>query len=320
MEQWPPGAPAAQSIPDWRAAEANAARWMRWLGHLDARVTADGPDKGLDVIARDAFGQVKRQVAGIGAPALQNLFGARGLRQGQLYFFTSSHYSKRAVEYADHHQIAAFTFAVETGLISPASARATVVYRAALEQGKAAAREAAARRAAAREATARRDAERRVAERRAAAQKEAQREAAAKQAAERDAAHKVAAARRAAEWAATRSQRPLDPQASGAVYATAAVKDAVAASRAIVTEDPQEAYNGAVGATGCGITILLPVALCAGGTALVYDSPTGQIVAATATGLLFIVAVTGTRAIRRRRRTLLRNRARAQGEGSGPSI
>lgn len=92
-------------------AERNAAKQMRYLGYLDAHVTLGGPDAGIDVRSSQAVAQVKWKTAQTGRPELQNLYGARGADHHlQLLFFSASGYSKSALEYAQEHLIALFTY------------------------------------------------------------------------------------------------------------------------------------------------------------------------------------------------------------------
>lgn len=106
-----------------REAELNAAVRMRELGYPDAEATPIGPDAGIDVVATGAVAQVKRESHAVGRPALQRLFGAAAGADVDLLFFSSSEYSRHAVEYADRVKIALFTYDV-LGEICPANDRA----------------------------------------------------------------------------------------------------------------------------------------------------------------------------------------------------
>ncbi|WP_433661359.1 restriction endonuclease [Nocardia sp. CA-128927] len=97
----------------------NATSQMRSLGYRDAQVTARGADSGIDVRATGAVAQVKWRTAQAGRPDLQRLFGARGMRLDlQMLFFAASGYSAHAVDYADAHDIALFTY-LPNGTITP---------------------------------------------------------------------------------------------------------------------------------------------------------------------------------------------------------
>lgn len=92
-------------------AERNAAEQMRYLGFLDAHVTLGGPDAGIDVRSSYAVAQVKWKTAQTGRPELQNLYGARGAAHHlRMLYFSASGYSKSALEYAEEHDIALFTY------------------------------------------------------------------------------------------------------------------------------------------------------------------------------------------------------------------
>lgn len=126
--QLPPHAPAARGISDWQAAESNAVAWLRWLGHSAAASTSGGADGGLDVLGGGSFAQVKFYGKAIGVQPLRELYGARAGRQGRLYFFINSGYSQPALDYAERVGIAAFTYAVDTGRLTPVSSTAHTVY------------------------------------------------------------------------------------------------------------------------------------------------------------------------------------------------
>ncbi|MEU4060300.1 restriction endonuclease [Rhodococcus qingshengii] len=84
---------------------------MRELGFADARVTAAGPDGGIDVSSSRALAQVKWRGGMVGRQDLQALYGARGQDVSKrLLFFAASGYSKPAIDYADRNQIALFIY------------------------------------------------------------------------------------------------------------------------------------------------------------------------------------------------------------------
>ena len=93
-----------------REAEEAAAAYMRTLGFTAAVVTGKGADDGIDVTSDDAIAQVKWWNRPVGAPALRELYGARGTARHQLLFFAHTGYAKPAMEYADEHSIALFIF------------------------------------------------------------------------------------------------------------------------------------------------------------------------------------------------------------------
>ena len=114
-------APPPRQIDSWRAAEDNAAAWMRWWGYKDAQVTPGGPDAGIDVQSTEALAQVKWEAAQTGTPALQRLVGARRSDHHKtLLFFSGAGYSTPAIDYADDMDIALFKYALN-GQVTPMS-------------------------------------------------------------------------------------------------------------------------------------------------------------------------------------------------------
>lgn len=100
-----------QYIRTFQDAERNAALRMRDLGFVDAKLTSDGADGGVDVVSVRALAQVKWRGAAVSRDELQKLFGARGsCFDRQLLFFAASEYSKPAVEYANAYAIALFIY------------------------------------------------------------------------------------------------------------------------------------------------------------------------------------------------------------------
>ncbi len=103
--------PEPYQINSWRAAEQNAVSWMRYWGFADARLTADGADGGIDVVAGDALAQVKFEAAQVGLPVLQQLLGAaRRDVSKQLIFICGAGYSRPAISFANDVDIALFTY------------------------------------------------------------------------------------------------------------------------------------------------------------------------------------------------------------------
>lgn len=93
-------------------AEYVAAAIMRdHLGFQDARVTTASGDGGIDVVARQAVAQVKHWGSQVGRPAIQQLYGARGIDHSKkMVFFCSGGYSRQAIAYANEVGVALFTF------------------------------------------------------------------------------------------------------------------------------------------------------------------------------------------------------------------
>lgn len=121
----PPAAPAPRMMSEWRDAETNAAEWTRYLGFPDARVTAAGPDGGIDIRASGALGQVKHYAKGaIPAALLQQLYGAAAGHRAQLLFFTTAaSFSMPAITYADRVGMALYRTQLD-GMIIPIGMRA----------------------------------------------------------------------------------------------------------------------------------------------------------------------------------------------------
>jgi hypothetical protein len=93
----------------WELAESLATAHMRALGFLDARTTAAGADKGIDVISTGAAAQVKALKSPVGAPDVQKLKGSAHLIENQL-FYSLSGYTDQAVKFADSASVALFKF------------------------------------------------------------------------------------------------------------------------------------------------------------------------------------------------------------------
>ena len=89
-------------------AEDAACEWMRYWGFADARLTPDGADGGLDVIASDAVAQVKDQATPVGRPVIQQLVGAAEGRRA--IFFARQGYTSEAEEWATRNMVALFRF------------------------------------------------------------------------------------------------------------------------------------------------------------------------------------------------------------------
>ncbi|MFC8615991.1 restriction endonuclease [Micromonospora purpureochromogenes] len=212
--------PLRQPIDSWKAAESNAAAWMRSWGFGDARVTQGGADAGVDVRSRGALAQVKFEASQVGRPVLQRLVGARGRNVDQdLFFFSGAGFSAQAVEYANEMEIRLFKYSL-TGAMTPVNRSARAFLRAlpgAAEREAAERARTAAERAAVERAAAERRAERRALEERAAAE---ERQQAAARAETRAAQQRVAEAR-AAEARAARERAAAERAVVLTRFATA---------------------------------------------------------------------------------------------------
>jgi len=121
-------APGPSPISSWQEAELNAAAWMKDLGMRRVALTGAGADGGIDVDSYDGYAQVKWRAGTTGRPEIQALVGAGMGRRGRGLFFTGSSYSRAAVEYADKHDLALFSYDY-MGLVRPVNTSATSFMR-----------------------------------------------------------------------------------------------------------------------------------------------------------------------------------------------
>ncbi len=99
-------------------AEQVAAEWMRHLGFPDARCTAPGTDGGVDVRSAGAVAQVKAQLAPVGRPELQALYGVARSEGRRPLFFSLMSYTAAALTWADSVGMALFRFD-HAGMVEP---------------------------------------------------------------------------------------------------------------------------------------------------------------------------------------------------------
>jgi hypothetical protein len=83
---------------------------MRHLGFDDARCTGAGTDGGVDVRSREAVAQVKAQLAPVGRPELQALYGIARSEGRQALFFSLMSYTAAALNWADEVGMALYRF------------------------------------------------------------------------------------------------------------------------------------------------------------------------------------------------------------------
>lgn len=108
------GESSSTYIRTWQDAEYLAARAMRQWGYADARASPGGADRGIDVRATGALGQVKHHAARVGRPDIQRFIGATfDHPRAQLFFFSAGGYSSAAIEEATRRGIALFIYSVE---------------------------------------------------------------------------------------------------------------------------------------------------------------------------------------------------------------
>jgi hypothetical protein len=103
--------PPPRPIVDHEDAEEFVAEWMRYAGYRDAERTGRGADRGIDVKSNEAVAQVKFfSDKPVGRPAVQRLHGAAAPGNKRPLFFSSTGYSRHAIEYSEEVGIALFTF------------------------------------------------------------------------------------------------------------------------------------------------------------------------------------------------------------------
>lgn len=91
-------------------AERLSAEYMRWLGFTGVRLTATGPDGGVDVVAHEALAQVKAEMRPAGRPAIQSIYGLASLEGKHALFFSLSGYTREAMSFATRAGVALFTY------------------------------------------------------------------------------------------------------------------------------------------------------------------------------------------------------------------
>ena len=103
---------------------------MRHLGFGDARCTGAGTDGGVDVRSRAAVAQVKAQLAPVGRPELQALYGVARSEGRQPLFFSLMSYSAAALAWADEVGMPLFRFD-HAGMVEAVNASAESLVAAA---------------------------------------------------------------------------------------------------------------------------------------------------------------------------------------------
>ena len=96
-------------VTEWRHAEELARDFMRWLGYVDAELTNEGADGGVDVRSRGAIGQVKMHSNGVRRSDIQALVGEAAVQKRTPLFFAMN-YSKEAITWSNENSIAIFKF------------------------------------------------------------------------------------------------------------------------------------------------------------------------------------------------------------------
>lgn len=101
------------TIRNFRDAEEAARLHLMSLGHTDAKVTADGPDGGVDVRTATAVAQVKLQGSPVGAPIVQQIFGVAKSEGKEAACYALDGYTREAVLFANRTGTALFKFDYE---------------------------------------------------------------------------------------------------------------------------------------------------------------------------------------------------------------
>ncbi|WP_168627200.1 restriction endonuclease [Cryobacterium sp. BB307] len=93
-----------------RGAEALVAQWMRHLGETTAETTQFQGDGGVDVAGARYIAQVKHFAVSVGVASIRELAGVAIYDGRAALFFTSTGYSKGAVEFAEKSGVALFVY------------------------------------------------------------------------------------------------------------------------------------------------------------------------------------------------------------------
>lgn len=107
---------AATLLTNWRSAEEAAQAHMRANGFPDAELTGGGRDSGVDITAGTGVAQVKMQALPVGAPAVQQLRGARPTAPHHLFYSTSG-YTAAALDIGDDIGVALFRVGADGAVV-----------------------------------------------------------------------------------------------------------------------------------------------------------------------------------------------------------
>ncbi|MGV8911222.1 MAG: restriction endonuclease [Rhodoglobus sp.] len=100
-----------------RGAELLVVEWMRHLGILDAEVTQERADGGIDATSETTIAQVKNYKGKVGVVEVRELFGVAAARGKQAIFFTSAGYTVEATTFATATEIPLFVYSAELGTL-----------------------------------------------------------------------------------------------------------------------------------------------------------------------------------------------------------
>jgi len=111
----PPASPYGVSA---RGAELLAADWMRHMGVLDAEVTPEKADGGIDVTSDAFVAQVKHYKGKVSVVEVRELFGVAAARGKSAVFFTSTGHTTEAITFATATEMALFVYSAERGTLA----------------------------------------------------------------------------------------------------------------------------------------------------------------------------------------------------------
>ena len=103
------------------AAEHLCADWMRFLGEADVRVTRVASDGGVDITSSRCVAQVKNYQGSVGVQEVRQLVGAASVDGRYPIFFTSGHYTRPAVEFAEQAAVRLFVYDAKGGTLDAAN-------------------------------------------------------------------------------------------------------------------------------------------------------------------------------------------------------
>lgn len=91
-------------------AEHIAAKWMRFLGAVNCRVTQQTRDGGADVSSTSHVAEVKHHQSPVGVVFIRQIFGVATSQAKRAAFFSLSGYTKSAIQFADANDICLFQY------------------------------------------------------------------------------------------------------------------------------------------------------------------------------------------------------------------
>ena len=101
---------SAVGVMSWQVAEALVRDWMKQNGYRDARLTASGPDGGVDVVAAKAVSQVKHHANPVRLHEVQRIFGIAAAERKKALIFGSAGFTPAAQAWAEKNGIECYRF------------------------------------------------------------------------------------------------------------------------------------------------------------------------------------------------------------------